>query len=156
METKLGSHPQRRLYDQLGSSTGLRLPSLQPDIQDPREGNHRPNGTDSSRSSSAGPALVAGSVKTSNISASVASEQSNPLYGPHRSEQSPSNVSSPSLGRVSHLYQRFQAEGVPTILADLLIVATPHTKPTSLAGTVGAAGVLDGKLIPFRHLQMTF
>lgn len=28
----------------------------------------------------------------------------------------------------------------------------PHTKPTSLVGTVGAAGVLDGKLIPFRHL----
>ena len=28
----------------------------------------------------------------------------------------------------------------------------PHTKPTSLAGIVGAAGVLDGKLILFRHL----
>ena len=28
----------------------------------------------------------------------------------------------------------------------------PHTKPTSLVGTVGAAGVLDGKSILFRHL----
>jgi len=28
----------------------------------------------------------------------------------------------------------------------------PHAKPTSLVGTVGAAGVLDGKLILFHHL----
>ena len=28
----------------------------------------------------------------------------------------------------------------------------PHTRPTSLVGTVGAAGVLDDKLILFRHL----
>ena len=28
----------------------------------------------------------------------------------------------------------------------------PHTKPSSLVGTVGAAGVLDGKLILFHHL----
>lgn len=124
LETRPGSHPHRRLYDQLGSSTGLCLPSLQSDIQDSREGNHRPNGTSISRPSVASPALVAGSVETSNISASVASEQSNPLNGPHQSEQSPSNVSSTSLGRVSHLYQRFQAEGIPTNVADLLIAAT--------------------------------
>ena len=130
------------------------MPSpLQFDIQNPDESNNRPNGTDSSCSSFASPALVASSSETSNISASVATEQFNSLNRPNRPEPSSSNVSSPSLGRVSYLYQRFQAEGIPTNVADLLIAATlpPHTKLTSLVGTAGAAGVLDGKLILFRH-----
>ena len=79
---------------------------------------------DSRCPSLASPALVASFAQTSNISASVATEQSNPLNGPAQPEQSSSNVSSPSLGRVSHLYQRFQAEGIPTNVTDLLIVAT--------------------------------
>ncbi|XP_068758092.1 uncharacterized protein [Montipora capricornis] len=39
---------------------------------------------------------------------------------------------------------------LPTYSSQQLV--PPHTKPTSLLGTVGAAGVLDGKLILFRHL----
>ncbi|XP_068723586.1 uncharacterized protein [Montipora capricornis] len=39
---------------------------------------------------------------------------------------------------------------LPTYSSQQLV--PPHTKPTSLVGTVGAAGVLDGKLILFRHL----
>ena len=124
LETRPGSHPHRRLHDQLGYSTGLCLPPLQSDIENPDEGNNRPNGTNSRCSSVASPALVAGSAETSNISASVAPEQSNPVNGPDRSEPRSSNVSSSSLGRVSHLYQRFQAEGIPTNVADLLIAAT--------------------------------
>ena len=124
LETRPGSHPHRRLHDQLGYSTGLCLPPLQSDIENPDEGNNRPNGTNSRCSSLAGPALVAGSAETSNISASVAPEQSNPVNGPDRPEPRSSNVSSSSLGRVSHLYQRFQAEGIPTNVADLLIAAT--------------------------------
>jgi len=69
----------------------------------------------------ASPALVAGSAETSNISGSVAIKRSNPLNGPDRPEPDPT---SPSLGRVSHLYQRFQAEGIATNIADLLIAAT--------------------------------
>ena len=67
---------------------------------------------------------MAGSAETSDISASVATEQSNILNGPNRPESSSSNVYSPPLGRVSHLYQCFQAEGIPTNVADLLIAAT--------------------------------
>ena len=67
---------------------------------------------------------MAGSVEASNISASTTAKQSNPPNRPVRSEQSSPDVSSPSLGRVSHLYQRFQAEGIPTNVADLLIAAT--------------------------------
>ena len=103
---------------------GYAFPPLQSDIQDPDESNNRPNGTNSCCSSLANPALVAGSSETSNISASVATDQSNPLNGPDQPEPSSSNVPSPSLGRVSHLYQRFQAEGIPTSVADLLIAAT--------------------------------
>ena len=103
---------------------GLCLPPLQFDIQNPDESNNRPNGTDSSCSSLASPALVASSSETSNISASVATEQSNSLNGPDRPEPSSSNVSLPSLGRVSYVYQRVQAEGIPTNVADLLIAAT--------------------------------
>ena len=120
LETRPGSHPRRRLYNRLGSSSGLCLPSLQPDIQNPDEGNNGPNGTNSRCSSLAGPALVAGSSETSDISASVAAEQSNTLNGSNRPESSSSNVSSPPLGRVSHLYQRFQAEGIPTNVVMLL------------------------------------
>ena len=92
---------------------------------------------------------MAGSAETPNISASVAAEQSNPVNGPDRPEPRSSNVSSSSLGRVSHLYKRFQAEGIPTNVADLLIAATRSSthKTYESSWTVGAAGVLDGKLI---------
>ena len=82
LEARPGSHPHRRLYDKLGSSTGLCLPPLQSDIQNPDESNNRPNGTNFRCSSLASPALVAGSSETSNISASVTTDQSNPLNGP--------------------------------------------------------------------------
>ena len=39
---------------------------------------------------------------------------------------------------------------LPNYLSQQLVL--PHTKPTTQAGTVGAAGVLEGKLIPFIHL----
>ena len=94
------------------------------DVQNPDESNNRPNGTNSRCSSLASPALLAGSSETSNISAIVATDQSNPLNGPNQPEPSSSNVPSPSLGRVSHLYRRLQAEGIPTNIADLLIAAT--------------------------------
>ena len=124
LEARSRSHPHRRLYNKLGSSTGLCHPPLQFDIQNPDKSNNQPNGTDSSCSSLASPAVVASSSKTNNISASVATEQSNSLNGPDRPEPSSSNVSSPSLGHVSYLFQHFQAEGIPTNIADLLIVAT--------------------------------
>ena len=99
-------------------------------------------------------ALVAGSAETPDISASVAPEQSNPVYGPDRFEPHSSNLSSSSLAHVSHLYQRFQTEAFQQTLPiySSLQLVPPHTKPTTLVGTVGATGVLDGKLIIFRHL----
>lgn len=124
LETRPRSHPHRRLHDKLGSSTGLCLPPIQSDIPNPDESNNRPNGSNSRCPSLASPALVAGSAETSNISASVATEHSNPVNGSERPEPSSSNVSSPSLGRIPHLYQRFQAEGIPSNVADLLIAAT--------------------------------
>ena len=107
LETRPRSHPHRRLHDKLGSSTGLCLRPLQSDIRNPDEGKNRPNGNNSRCPSLASPALVASSAETSNISASVATEQSNPVNGPDRPETSSSNVSSPSLGRISHLYRCF-------------------------------------------------
>ena len=124
METRPRSHPHRRLHDNLGSSARLRLSSIQLDIQNSGEGNDRTNRDNSSRPNLANPALVAGSVEASNISASTTAKQSNPPNRPVRSEQSSPDVSSPSLGRVSNFYQRFQAEGIPTNVADLLIAAT--------------------------------
>ena len=124
LETRSRGHPHRRLHDNLGSSARLCLPPIQLDIQDSGESNGRPNRDNSSSSNLASPALVAGSVEASNISASVTAEHSKPPNRPVRSEQSSPNVSSPSLSRVSHLYQRFQAEGIPTNVADILIAAT--------------------------------
>ena len=62
LETRPGSHPHRRLHDKLGYSTGLCLPPLQSDIENPDEVNNRPNGTNSRGSSLASSALVAGSA----------------------------------------------------------------------------------------------
>ena len=98
------------------------------DVQNPDESNNRSNGTYSRCSSLASPALLAGSSETSNISAIVATDQSNPLYRPNRPEPSSSNVPSPSHGRVTFLYQRFHAKGIPTNVADLLITATRFSK----------------------------
>jgi len=100
------------------------LPPIQSDIPNPDESNKRPNGSNPRCPSLASPALVAGSAETSNISTSVATEHSNPVNGSERPEPSSSNVSSPSLGRIPHLYQHFQAEGIPSNVADLLIAAT--------------------------------
>ena len=102
---------------------------LQSDIQNPDKSNNQPNRTNSHSSSLASPAVVAGSSET-NISPSVAAEQSNPPNGHDQPEPSSSNVLLPSLGRVSHLYQRFQAEGIPTNVADLLITACTSTHKT--------------------------
>ena len=135
LETRPGSHPHIRLHNKLDYSTGLCLPSLQSDIENPDEVNNRPNRTNSRCSRLASSALVAGSAETPNISASVTPEQSNPLNGPDRPGPRSSNVSSSSLGRVSHLYQRFQAEGIPTNVADLLTRSSTHKlKATSVVG----------------------
>lgn len=105
------------------------MPSpLQSDFPNPDESNNRPNGTNSCCPSLASPALVAGSAETSNISASVATEHSNPVNGSERPEPSSSNVSSPSLGRNPHLYQRFQAEGIPTNVG---LIAATHTRTST-------------------------
>ena len=127
LETRPRSHSRRHLHNKLGYSTGLCLPSLQSDIEDPDEVHNRPYRTNSRRPSPATSALVAGSVETPDISASVAPEQSTPVNRPDRPELRSSNVSSSSLGRVSHLYQRFEAEGIPTNVADLLITATRYS-----------------------------
>ena len=113
-------------------------------VQNHYESNNQLNGTYSRCSSLESPALLVGSSETSNISAIVATDQSNPLNRPNRREPSSSDVPLPSLGRISHLYQRFQAEGIPKNVADLLIATTLISthKPTSLVGTGGAAGVL--------------
>ena len=105
---------------------GYTSPPLQFDIdvQNPDKSDNRPNGTYSHCSNLASPALLASSSETSNISAIVATDQSNPLNRPNLPELSSSNVPSPSLGRLSHLYQCFHAEGIPTNVADLLIAAT--------------------------------
>ena len=64
------------------------MPYLQSDIQNPDEHNNQPNRTSSCCFSLASPARVAGSAETSNILASVGSEQSDPLLGPYQPEPS--------------------------------------------------------------------
>ena len=93
LETRPRSNPHRRLHNKLGYSTGLCLPSLQSDIEDPDKVNNRPNRTNSRCCSLASSALVAGSAETPDISASVAPEQSKPVNGPDRPEPRSSNVS---------------------------------------------------------------
>ena len=114
LETRPRSHPRRHLHNKLGYSTGLCLPCLQSDIEDPDKVHNRPNRTNSRRPSPAS-------------SARVAPEHFTLVNGPDRPGQRSSNVSSSSLGRVSHLYQRFKAEGIPTNVADLLIAATRYS-----------------------------
>ena len=115
------------------------------DVQNPDESNNRPNGTYSRCSSLASPAMLAGSSETSNISAIVATDQTNPLYRPNRPEPSSSNVLRLHMA-VLHFstnastLREFQ-QTLPIYSSQQLV--SPHTKPTSLVGTVGAADILD-------------
>ena len=156
LETRPRSHPHRRLHDNLGSSARLRLSSIQLDIQNSGEGNDRTNRDNSSRPNLANPALVAGSDLLRLLI-------SQPVLLPN----SPTLLTDPSdLNRVHPMYPRLHLavfhistnvsklrafrQTLPIYSSQQLV--PPHTRPTSLVGTVGAAGVLDDKLILFRHL----
>ena len=124
LEARSRGHPHRCLNSTLGSSKGLCLPTLQLDTQNSREGHDRQGGDNSGSSNLAGPALVASPVETPDIATSNSSEQSNPVTGPVRPQEGSPNVPSFAPGRVPHLYRRFQAEGIPSDVAKLLIAAT--------------------------------
>ena len=112
------------------------------DVQNPDQSNNRPNRTYSRCSSLASPALLAGSSETSNISAIVATDQSNPLYRPNRVHPMYPRLHMAVLHFSSNAstLRAFQ-QTLPIYSSQQLV--SPHTKPTSLVGTVGAAGILD-------------
>ena len=124
LEARSRGHPHRCLNNTLGSSEGICISTVQSDIQDSREGHDRQGGDNSGCSSLASPTLVASPVETPDIATSSPSEQSNSVIGPIRPQEGSPNVPSLTPGRLSHLYQRFQAEGIPTDVAKLLIAAT--------------------------------
>lgn len=88
------------------------------------QGDGRQDRDNSCRSSLASTTLVAGSAETPDIATSTSTEQPNPLIEPVRPQESPTNVSSATLGHISHFYRRFQAVGIPGDVAKLLIVTT--------------------------------
>ena len=126
LETRPGSHPHRCLHHKLGYSTELRLPPPTP--------------------------------------LRLRLLISQPVLLPN----SPTLLTDPTdLNRVHPMYPRLHVavfhistnvsklrafqQMLPIYSSKQLV--PPHTKPTSLVGAVGAAGVLDGKLVLFRHLS---
>ena len=153
LETRPWSHPRRRLYDRLGSPSGLCLPpfnliykTLTKVTTDQTElilvapvWQAQPWWPVLLRLLISQPVLVPNSptllTDLSNLN------QVHPMYP--RLHLAVFHIST-NVSKLRAFQQTF-----PIYSSQQLV--PPHTKPTSLAGIVGAAGVLDGKWILFCH-----
>ena len=127
LEAQPGSHPHRRLYNKLGSSVYAFMPSPLPPFNLISKTLTKVT-IDQTELTPVAPVWQAQPwwpvLLRLLISQPALLPNSNSPILTDPTEPSSSNVSSPSLGRVSHLYQRFQTESIPTNVADLLIAAT--------------------------------
>ncbi|KXJ07709.1 hypothetical protein AC249_AIPGENE19166, partial [Exaiptasia diaphana] len=131
LETRPGGHPHGCTNNPLGSTEGLRIPTIQPCGKDSRKGDKRSNGDNPSSTCVAGTTLVARSTQTLSSTSDCTAQQSNTVDRRRGSDDCPPNVSSAPSGRISCLHQHFQSEGFPSDVAKLLISATrPSTRRT--------------------------
>ena len=153
LEARPGSHPHRRLYNKLGSSTGLCLPPFNLISRN----------------------LTKVTINQTELIPVAPVWQAQPWWlvflrlltsQPVLLPISPTLLTDPTnLNRVHPMYPRLhlvvfhistdasklRAFQQTLPIYSLQQLVPPYTEPTSLVGTVGAAGVLDGKLILFRH-----
>ena len=154
LEARPQSIPVGHLQCELDTPKGLGIPSVQPHRAGSRQGDDGQDGSCSGSTNMASATLVAPPARhagTTTSSASVLIDSSN---RPNGSPAHSPDVPSSSPGRISHLQQRYQAEGIPRNATQLSSqqLEIPHRKHTSPAGNAGAAGVIRGKLILFQHL----
>ena len=127
LEARTPSIQGGRLQCELETPKRLRIPSVQPHRAGSRQGDDGQDGSCSSSTNMASATLVAPPARyagTTTSSASVLSDSSNRLNGsPTHSPDVPSS----SSGRISHLQQRYQAEGIPRNATILLISATRNS-----------------------------
>ena len=97
--------------------------------------------------------VVASATSITNTATNTPASITTLANRPSGSSNNSPNVSSSTLWRIPYLLQRYQAEGLPTNVAELLIAATRTSthKHMNPAGNAGAAGVVHGRLILFRH-----
>ena len=153
LETGFPRLPLRCIQSQLAGTQGLRISPVQLDSKGPGQNNIRSGRSFVSSARLASPTVVASTTPTTDTATNPLTSVTTLVNRPSRASSNPPNVLSPTLGRIPYLLQRYQAEGLPTNVAGLLIAAIrPSTHPMNPAGNAGAAGVVREKLILFRHL----
>ena len=123
LETRPGGSTLRCLHSELEGSCGICLPTLQLSSNGPEQSSVRPDRDRFDSSGLASPALVAPVTPTSGTTTGPATQQQRSVAGPIRPLSDPSNVPTSTPGRISHLQQCYQAEGLPSHVTNLLIPA---------------------------------
>ena len=112
------------IQPELARTQGLRISPLQPCCKGTEQSN---TGSDRSVVGSArlaSPTVVASATSITNTATNTAASITTLANRPSGSSNNSPNVSSSTLGRIPYLLQRYQAEGLPTNVAELLIAAT--------------------------------
>ena len=128
LEARPPSIPVGRLQYELETSKGLCIPSVQPHRAGSRQGDDVQDGSCSGSTNMASATLVAPPARhagraTSSASVLIDVSSNRPNGSPTHSPDDPSS----SSGRISYLQQRYQAEGIPRNVTQLLISVTRNS-----------------------------
>ena len=123
--------PLRCIQSQLAGTQGLRFSPVQLDTKGPGQNNIRSGRSFVSSARVASPTVVASTTPTTDTATNPLTSVTTLANRPSGTSSDPPNVPSPTLGRIPYLLQRYQAEGLPTNVAELLIAAIrPSTHKT--------------------------
>ena len=115
--------PLRCIQSQLAGTQGLRVSSVQLDSKGPGQNIIRSGRSFVSSSRLASPTVVASTTPTTDTATNPLTTVATFVNRPSGTSSNSLNVPSPTLGRIPYLLQRYQAEGLPTNVAELLIAA---------------------------------
>ena len=131
LETGSPRLPLRCIQSQLAGTQGLRVSPVQLDSKGPGQNNIRSSRSFVSSARLASPTVVASTTPSTDTATNPVTSVTTLVNRPSRTSSDPPNVPSPTLGRIPYLLQRYQTEGLPTNVAELLIAAIrPSTHKT--------------------------
>ena len=123
MSTRPGGPALGRVHSALENTGGLCVSPIQPSPVGPQQSNDGPDGDSPHSSSLAEPTVVASTAVTTGQGSRLASKQRNPTERPIRSIENAPNVPPSTPGCISYLKQRYETEGLPPHVANLLVSA---------------------------------
>ena len=124
LETRPLGPPLGCIQPELARTQGLRISPLQPCCKGTEQSNTRSDRSVVGGARLASSTVVASATSITNTATNTPASITTLANRPSGSSNDSPNVSSSTLWRIPYLLQRYQAEGLPTNVAELLIAAT--------------------------------